>query len=45
MPSLNKVFIAGNLTRKPGIEYLNDGTAVCKFVVAVNERYKTKAGE
>ena len=43
--NLNKILIAGNLTRKPGIEYLNSGTAVCKFVVAVNDQWRDKAGE
>ena len=45
MANLNRALIAGNLTRKPGIEYLNSGTAVCKFVVAVNEQWRDKAGE
>lgn len=45
MANLNKAFITGNLTRKPGIEYLSSGTAVCKFVVAVNEQWRDKAGE
>lgn len=45
MANLNQAYILGNLTRKPGIEYLNNGTAVCKFVVAVNEQWRDKSGE
>ena len=45
MPDLNKVFIAGNLTRDPELQYLQSGTGLCKFGLAVNRRYRTKEGE
>jgi single-strand DNA-binding protein len=35
----------GNLTRKPEVRYLQNGTALCKFGLAVNRRYKDAAGE
>ena len=44
MPDLNKVFLAGNLTRPPDLRYLPNGTAVCKFGMAVNRRYKKADG-
>lgn len=42
--SLNKVFLMGNLTRDPELKYTPQGTAVCAFAVAVNEKYKAKDG-
>lgn len=45
MPDLNKIFIAGNLTRDPELQYLQSGTGLCKFGLAVNRRYRTKEGE
>lgn len=45
MPDLNKVFLAGNLTRDPEIKYIGSGTPVCKMSLAVNRRYRTKDGE
>ena len=40
MASLNKVFLAGNLTRDPEVRYLPSGMAVAEMGLAVNERYK-----
>lgn len=45
MPDLNKVFLAGNLTRDPELKYLASGQAICKLGLAVNRRYRTKDGE
>lgn len=45
MPDLNKVFLAGRLTRDPELRYVQSGTAVCKMGIAVDRRYKTKDGE
>ena len=45
MPDLNKVTLAGNLTRDPELKYISSGTPVCKLGLAVSRRYKTKAGE
>jgi single-strand DNA-binding protein len=44
MPDLNKVFLAGRLTRDPELRYLPSGMAVCKMGLAVSRFYK-KDGE
>lgn len=44
--NVNKVFIAGNLTRDPALSYLPNGnTAVVEFGVAVNRKWRDKSGE
>jgi single-strand DNA-binding protein len=43
--SYNKVILIGNLGRDPELSYTPQGTAVCKFSVATNERRRDKAGE
>ena len=45
MPSLNKVMLMGNLTRDPELRYLQSGTAVCDFGMAVNRRWRSNTGE
>ena len=45
MANLNKVFLIGNLTRDPELRYTPQGTAVAKLGLAVNRRWKDKAGE
>ncbi len=45
MASLNKVFLIGNLTRDPELRYTPSGLAVVNLRLAVNRRYKDKAGE
>jgi single-strand DNA-binding protein len=45
LPDLNKVFLAGRLTRDPELRYLNSGSAVCTMGLAVSRRYRTKDGE
>ncbi len=45
MPSLNKVFLMGNLTRDPELRYVPSGTAVTTFSVALNRVYSTQSGE
>lgn len=45
MPDLNRVFLAGRLTRDPELRYLPSGTAVCKMGLAVSRQFKTKEGE
>ncbi len=45
MSSMNRVFLAGNLTRDPEIKQTNGGMAVADLGVAVNERYKNRNGE
>jgi len=44
MANMNKVFLMGNLTRDPELRYLQNGTAVADFGLAMNETY-TKNGE
>ena len=41
---LNKVFIAGNLTRDPELRALPSGANVCSFGMATNRLYKDKDG-
>lgn len=42
MPALNKVQLAGNLTRDPELKYLPSGMAVCEFAIAVTKAYSSK---
>lgn len=44
MAGYSKVIIMGNLCRDPELKYLDSGTAVCNFSVAVNRTWK-KDGE
>lgn len=43
--SVNKVILVGNLGKDPEVKYTPSGTAVAKFSLATNERYKDKNGE
>ena len=43
--SFNKVILVGNLGRDPELRYTPQGTPVCSFTVATNEKRKDKAGE
>ena len=43
--SFNKVIVVGNLGRDPEMKFTPQGTAVCTFSVATNERRKNNAGE
>ena len=45
MASLNKVFLAGNLTQDPELRYTPSGAAVADINLAVNRTYLTKSGE
>ena len=42
--SVNKVILIGNLGKDPEVKYTPQGTAVAKFSLATNERYKDKDG-
>jgi single-strand DNA-binding protein len=42
VPSVNKIFITGNLTTDPDLRYMPDGRAVCTFQIASSRRYKSK---
>jgi len=39
MPSFNKVFLMGNLTREPEVRSLPGGQTVCEFGIASNRTY------
>jgi single-strand DNA-binding protein len=45
MADVNRVFLAGRLTRDPEVRYTPSGTAVADLGLAISERYKTKEGE
>lgn len=43
--NINLVIIGGNITRDPELRYLQSGTSVCDFGVAVNKKWTTADGE
>lgn len=43
--SFNKIIVVGNLGRDPELRYTPQGTAVCSFTMASNERRRDKGGE
>ena len=43
MASINRVILAGNLTRDPELRFTNDGVPVCSFGLPVN-RVRSKQG-
>jgi single-strand DNA-binding protein len=43
--NVNKVTLAGRLTRDPETRYTNSGTAITDISLAVSRFYKTEAGE
>jgi len=45
MASMNRVFLAGNLTRDPQVRHTPTGVAVSELGIAVSERYTNKTGE
>ena len=45
MPDLNKVMLAGRLTRDPELRYTPSGVALCKLGLAVSRTYKGRDGE
>lgn len=45
MPELNKVLLAGRLTRDPELRYLPSGMAVCKLGLASSRRFRTRDGD
>lgn len=40
MVNMNRVIVAGNLTKDPELRYLPSGAAICSFSIAVNRKYK-----
>ena len=45
LPVLNRVFIAGNLTRDPELRYTASGVPVANFRIASNRWFRTQDGE
>ena len=43
--SVNKVILVGNVGKDPEVKYTTSGTALAKFSIATNERFKDKSGE
>jgi single-strand DNA-binding protein len=44
LPEINRVMLAGRLTRDPDKRFGADGTAVTRFDLAFHRRYRTRAG-
>lgn len=44
MANFNRVILMGNLTRDPQLSYTPQNTAVCKFGMAVNRRWRDREG-
>jgi len=45
MADLNRVILAGRLTRDPEVRYTSSGSAVTDLGLAVSDNYRNKAGE
>jgi single-strand DNA-binding protein len=45
MVQFNQVIVVGNIVADPEVRQTRGGTAVCNLRLAINERYKTNAGE
>lgn len=43
--SFNRIILVGNLGRDPELRYTPQGTPVCSFTMATNERRRDKSGE
>lgn len=44
MASYNKIILVGNLTRDPQLSHTPSSTAVCKFGIATNHKWRDKEG-
>lgn len=44
MANINRVFLAGNLTRDPQVRFLANEKAVAEFGMAINHKYKAADG-
>lgn len=44
MASFNKIILVGNLTRDPQLSYTPANTAVCKFGIATNHKWRDRDG-
>jgi single-strand DNA-binding protein len=45
LPTLNRIFLTGNLTRDPELRYTPSGIPVMNFRLASNRRYRGQDGE
>ena len=45
MPDVNRVYLAGRLTRDPELRYVPSGAAVCKLGLAATRYYRSRDGE
>jgi single-strand DNA-binding protein len=45
MLEMNKVMLIGNLTREPEVSFIQNGTPLGKFGLAVGRSYKDKSGQ
>ncbi len=45
MPDLNRVIVAGRLTRDPELRYTSSNQPYCKLGLAISRVYKTKDGD
>ncbi len=43
--SFNRIILVGNLGRDPELRYTTQGTPVCSFTLATNEKRKDRSGE
>lgn len=43
--NLNQVQIGGNIVRDPDSKFLQNGTAVCEFTIAINRKRKRQDGQ
>lgn len=39
--SINRIVLAGRLTRDPELKYTPQGTAVANFIIAVDRKFKS----
>lgn len=44
MASYNRIILVGNLTRDPQLSYTPSNTAICKFGIATNRKWKDREG-
>jgi single-strand DNA-binding protein len=45
VPEINRLVLAGRLTRDPDRRYGSDGTAVTRFDIAFHRRFRTRSGQ
>ncbi len=45
LPEINRLVLAGRLTRDPDRRYGADGTAVTRFDIAFHRRFRTRSGQ